>query len=136
MAIYDRWHKDEREDDGTGTLARTGKRIRSRDYGCENRWQVRWRDEAGRQRKKAFALKAAAEQFDAMIKTQLADGSYIDPKAGQVTFRSFAEDWRPHRLHDLTRRRRSSRVSGSTSTPRTEGAAGPRRAAHPSATTR
>ena len=96
MAIYDRWHKDERDADGT----RTGKQIRSSEYGCENRWQVRWRNEQGRQRKQAFTRKAAAEQFDAKIKTQLADGSYIDPSAGQVTFRSFAEDWRRHRVHD------------------------------------
>jgi integrase len=98
MAIHDRWHKNERDTDGQ----RTGKQVRTAEYGCEHRWQVRWRDEAGRQRKKAFARKAAAEQFDATIKTQLAEGSYIDPAAGQVTFRSFAEDWRRNRMHDLS----------------------------------
>jgi integrase len=96
MAIHDRWFKDERDEAG----ARTGKQVRTAEYGCEHRWQVRWRDEAGRQRKKAFARKAAAEQFDATIKTQLAEGSYVDPAAGQVTFRSFAEDWRKNRMHD------------------------------------
>ena len=96
MAIYDRWYKDERDPDGS----RTGKRVHSEDYGCEQRWQVRWRDETGRQRKESFVRKADAERTDAKIKTQLAEGSYVDPSAGLVTFRSFAEDWRRHRMHD------------------------------------
>jgi integrase len=91
MAIYDRWHKTE-----------SGRKVKSPEYGCTARWQVRWRDQAGRQRKKAFATQAQATQFDAKVKTQLADGSYVDPAAGQVTFRSFAEDWRKHRDHDAT----------------------------------
>jgi integrase len=96
MAVHDRWYKDERGPDGQ----RTGKQVRTAEYGCKKRWQVRWRDEAGRQRKESFAGKAEATQFDAQIKTQLADGSYVDPAAGQVTFRSFAEDWRKNRVHD------------------------------------
>src|SRR5262249_38368947 len=72
------------------------------DHGTGDRWQVRWRDENGRQRKKAFGRKAEADAWDAKVRTQLADGSYVDPSAGQVTFREFAEDWRQHRVHDDT----------------------------------
>ena len=96
MAIHDRWSKDERDEAGV----RTGKQVRTVEYGCKKRWQVRWRDETRRQRKQSFAKRAAAAQFDAGIKTQLAEGSYVDPAAGQVTFRSFADDWRKNRMHD------------------------------------
>jgi integrase len=86
VAINDRWHLRDK--------------TRSPEYGCRERWQVRWRDEQGRQRKRSFERKLDAEGFDAEIKTQLRHGSYVDPSAGQVTFRSFAEDWRRHRGHD------------------------------------
>lgn len=95
MAIYDRWWKMERQQDGTR------RRARSADYGCEKRWQVRWRDEQGRQRTQAFAKKADAERTDAKIRAQLADGTYVDPSAGLVTFREYAEEWRRNRVHDL-----------------------------------
>ena len=98
MAIYDRWFNDERGPDGQ----RSGKHVHSAAYGCEKRWQVRWREETGRQCKKTFPRKAAAERFDTQVKIELAEGSYVDPAAGQVTFRSFAEDWRKNRMHDLS----------------------------------
>ena len=101
MAIYDRWYKDERKDDGTGKIVRTGKRVRSADYGCEKRWQVRWRDEQGKQRTETFAKKIEAEQHDANTRSQLANGTYIDPAAGSVTLRDYAEEWRKSRVHDL-----------------------------------
>ena len=95
MAIYDRWWRTERKPDGTQ------KRVHSADYGCEARWQVRWRDEHGKQRTQAFAKKAEAERTDAKIRSQLAEGTYVDPAAGLVTFREYAEEWRKNRVHDL-----------------------------------
>jgi integrase len=94
MAINDRWYKTERQPGGSS------KKVRSPEFNCDARWQVRWRDQAGAQRKKAFARKPDAEAFDAKVRTQLGDGSYIDPSAGQVTLREFAEEWRVNRLHD------------------------------------
>jgi integrase len=96
MAIHDRWYKDERGPGG----ARTGKKVRTAEYGCEQRWQVRWRDEQGHQRKASCARKAEAEQRDARVKTQIADDTYVDEAAGQVSFRAYAEDWRSTRMHD------------------------------------
>jgi integrase len=94
MSVYDRWFVQERQPDGSR------KKVHSNDYGCKERWQVRWRDEQGRQRKKSFERKLDAEAFDAEVRTALRKGTYVDPSAGQVTFRSFAEDWRPNRGHD------------------------------------
>jgi integrase len=95
MAIYDRWYKTERQPDATK------KRVRSADYGCKKRWQVRWRDEQGTQRTQAFERKTDADRADAKIRSQLADGTYIDPSAGLVSFREYAEEWRRNRVHDL-----------------------------------
>jgi hypothetical protein len=74
-------------------------------HGVGDRWQVRYRDADGIQRKRNFAKKTgkdsekSADAFDAKVKTQLDDGTYIDPASTNVTFRAFAEDWRKARTH-------------------------------------
>lgn len=95
MAVYDRWWKTQRQPDGSK------KRVRSADYGCAKRWQVRWRDEQGSQRTETFDKKPDAERADAKIRTQLATGTYVDPSAGLISFREYAEEWRKNRVHDL-----------------------------------
>lgn len=63
-------------------------------------WVVRWRDQSGKQRKKGFARKVEADRFRADVEHSLNVGSYVDPAAGRVTFRAYAEEWRvmqPHR---------------------------------------
>jgi integrase len=92
MAIYDRWH--------TGQKQPGGKQPRSAEYGCKERWQVRWRDEQARQRKRSFERKADAEGFDAKVKTQLRDGTYVDPSAGEITLQAYAEAWQARQVHD------------------------------------
>jgi len=98
VTVYDRWHKS-RPMPGDPSCREHGK-APTADHGKGERWQVRWRDEGGRQRKKAFGRKTEADAWDAKVRTQLADGSYVDPSAGQVTFREFAEDWRQRQTHD------------------------------------
>jgi integrase len=95
VTVYDRWWKTERQADGSK------RRIHSADYGCEKRWQARWRDDQGRQRTQTFARKPDAERADARVRALLADGTYVDPSAGLVTFREYAEEWRASRVHDL-----------------------------------
>lgn len=62
-------------------------------------WLVRWRDEAGADRKKSFARKVDADRFRAEVEHSLNDGSYIDPAAAKVTFRQYAEEWRAAQQH-------------------------------------
>jgi integrase len=100
VTVYDRWHKS-RSRPGEEKCG-DHRKVPTADHGKGDRWQVRWRDEQGSQRKQSFAKKTEAEVHAAKVATQLADGSYVDPKAGQVTFRSFAEDWRKNRVHDAT----------------------------------
>jgi hypothetical protein len=42
-----------------------------------------------------------ASAFDAKVKAGLDAGTYVDPSAGLVTFREYAEEWRKSRVHDL-----------------------------------
>ena len=63
------------------------------------RWDVRWRDDAGHQRHKAFDRKADAERFLAQVTADLARGTYIDPRAGRVSFRTYTEQWRAAQVH-------------------------------------
>ena len=84
-------------------------------HGTGDRWQVRYRDDNGTQRARNFAKKTgtdpdkSADAFDAKVKTQLDDGSYVDPASSNVTFKAFAEDWRKARP---TGRRRQATWSG------------------------
>jgi integrase len=76
-------------------------------HGVGDRWQVRWRDEAGVQRKRNFARKTgsdpekSADAFDAKVRTRLDDGSYVSPADANTKFRDYAEDWRGVRTHDI-----------------------------------
>jgi integrase len=63
-------------------------------------WQVRWRNEEGKQRKKSFLRKVDADRFRAEVEHALATSAYVDPHAGKMSFREYAEKWRaamPHR---------------------------------------
>jgi hypothetical protein len=103
MSVYDRWHRSR---PGPGdepcrehSRGRT-KLYSTADHGKGDRWQVRWRDESGQQRKRNFTKRdgtdpeRCASAFDAKTKTTLDDGTYINPGDANITFQSFAEDWR------------------------------------------
>lgn len=67
---------------------------------------VRWRDESGRQRKKSLPRKVDADRYRAEIEHKLNTGTYVDPSAGRITFRAYAEQWRaaqPHRPNTAMR---------------------------------
>lgn len=63
-------------------------------------WIVRWRDDAGVQRKRGFARKADADRFRAEIEHKLAMGTYFDPNAGRLAVKRYAEErWLPAQVH-------------------------------------
>jgi integrase len=113
MAVYDRWHtKTPRTDSKTGEPVkpcREHSRGETQMYPsaghCQgDRWQVRWRDEDGKQcklnRPKKGGAKGAsdpdvyAEALDAKITAELNAGTYIDPSAGDVSLEVYARQWR------------------------------------------
>jgi integrase len=109
MAVADRWHRSPRPGD-TPCKCGTAKSplYPSADHRKGDRWQVRWRDEGGDQRKKNFAKKTGvnpelhADAFDAKVAAQLDAGTYVDPSTGDVTFEKYAETWREARTHGET----------------------------------
>lgn len=65
-------------------------------------WVTRWRDEAGQQRKKSFTRKGDADRFAATVEADKLRGTYVDPRAGKVTFQDYAEQWRAGQVHRPT----------------------------------
>lgn len=64
------------------------------------KWRARYRDDAGKEHARHFEKKVDAQRWlDEVTASQLT-GQYVDPRAGRVTFRAYAEPWRlakPHR---------------------------------------
>jgi integrase len=72
------------------------------------RWQARWRDGDGRQRKASFRTKAEAVQHLADVRHDRARGLYIDPRSGQTTVGDYAARYvagRPYRATTAANRR-------------------------------
>ena len=63
-------------------------------------WLARWRDPDGVQRKKTFPKKTDAERFLVNVSADLLRGTYVDPSAGRVTIKDYAEQrWLPSLVH-------------------------------------
>ncbi len=56
-------------------------------------WRAMWRDHEGRQRSKSFDRKSDAQKHLSTVEADLLRGTYVDPRAGQVTLAEYAEDW-------------------------------------------
>lgn len=57
------------------------------------RWDVRYRDESRRQRKKSFERKVDAQRFAASVETDLIRGDWINPDRGRELFSDWADKW-------------------------------------------
>lgn len=111
MAVYDRWHrakplpgKDGRpitcEHKAGGAALHP-----SAEHGKGDRWQVRWRDDEGKQQSRNFGKNKGrdpelhAEAFDAARTADMNRGNWIDPRRGQTPFEVYAATWLNSRLH-------------------------------------
>jgi len=56
-------------------------------------WRAMWRDGEGKQRSKSFDRKSDAQKHLATVEADLLRGTYIDPRAGQITLAEYAEQW-------------------------------------------
>ncbi|MFF5109549.1 tyrosine-type recombinase/integrase [Streptosporangium sp. NPDC000509] len=97
MTVYDRWHKS--HPDPGETKCSEHKRVPTAKHGQGVRWQVRYRDEKGEQRKRNFEKKADADRFDVTRRADEPRGEWIDPKLGQTRFQVYAGTWLASRLH-------------------------------------
>ncbi len=59
----------------------------------KTRYDVRYRDPSGRQRKKTFSRRQDADRFARNVEVEKETGRYVDPAAGRITFGEYAERW-------------------------------------------
>ncbi|MCK2237818.1 MULTISPECIES: site-specific integrase [unclassified Crossiella] len=99
--IEDRWFK-------TTEDSETGKQIRERTklYGKGLRYRARYFDLDGNERSKSFRdkCKKQAEDFLLEVESDKRSGKYVDPAAGRVTVRAFANKWFGEQCFDGTTR--------------------------------
>jgi integrase len=79
-------------------MASVIKRIR----GGQTRWIVRWRGPDNTQGKKTFDRKVDADRYATSIDHSMLTGAYVDPNAGKITFKVYAEQWRALQVHRPT----------------------------------
>ena len=104
MSVYDRWHKSHPGPDDEPCKEHSRGKTKlypTAEHGQGDRWQVRWRDENGKQCKRNFTKREGtdpdeqfASAFDAQVQVSLDVGLYVDPRTGDSTFEEYAEEWR------------------------------------------
>lgn len=62
-------------------------------------WRARWRTPDGAARSNTFQRKVDAERHLTSAQHSKLTGAYVDPSAGRVTFKAFAEEWRAAQVH-------------------------------------
>ena len=62
-------------------------------------WLARWRDPAGKQRKRSFRKQVDAQRYLVAVSAGLLDGSYVDPDRSKVTVGEWAGTWMAGRVH-------------------------------------
>ena len=67
--------------------------IQKRITASGTRWDVRYRDETLRQRKKTFDRKVDAQRFAHSVETDISRGEWIDPNRGRELFGEWADTW-------------------------------------------
>ena len=85
--VEDRWRKTVRLSDGTK------QQVASANDGVGKRWRGRYVDEHGREHAKAFARKLDAQRWVDEATTGMVSGTYVDPKAGRITFERYFAAW-------------------------------------------
>jgi len=68
---------------------------------CRHGWTVRYREPGGRsgsQREASFDKKTKADQFANKVEHDKDQGIFVDPKAGKITVRAYANDWLARRV--------------------------------------
>ena len=62
------------------------------------KYRARWRDPDGSQKSRSFVRKVDADRFARRIEYDINVGGYVDPHAGKVSVRTYAEEWRKAQL--------------------------------------
>lgn len=86
--VEDRWTKTVHDEQGNS------QKVPSARHAKGLRWIARYVDDEGREQTKSFDRKVDAQRWLDEVTAAVVTGQYVDPKAGQVTFRDYAERWR------------------------------------------
>lgn len=99
--VQDLWFKTVAEA-GTGRQAR----VKTRLYGKGKRYRVRYIDPEGVERSKSFPdrQKKQADDFLVEIESDKRRGTYLDPRAGELAFQSYADAWLASQTFDESTR--------------------------------
>lgn len=62
-------------------------------------WRARYRDDADREHSRHFDRKIDAQKWLNEVTASQVTGRYVDPKAGRVTFKAYAENWRTSQVN-------------------------------------
>lgn len=108
MSVADRWHLA-RPPAGAKTCGRHRGKVASAEHESGLRWQVRGFDGNGLPVKRNFEYEDDAKAHDAELKTHVRAGTYVDERAGKVTFAEYAERWRRTRKHGYSTAERVER---------------------------
>lgn len=98
MAIYDRWHLVHPPEKARKCSAH--RKVPSAEHGKGLRWQVRGEDAEGQPYKQNFEWEEDAKDKDAELRAAVRAGTFVDDRAGAITFEKYAEQWRATRVHD------------------------------------
>ena len=63
------------------------------------KWRARYRDASGKEHAKHFERKVDGQRWLDEVTAAVVTGQYVNPKAGRVTFRDYAEQWRVAQVH-------------------------------------
>ncbi|MGW3572095.1 tyrosine-type recombinase/integrase [Streptomyces sp. NPDC000941] len=98
--IQDRWYKTEPGPNGKPVKVKTDR------HGTGMRYRARYIGPDGTEKSKSFPdrQKRLAEQWLTHIEADMSRGQYVDPTAGRITFRQYAEKWLAALTTDLTSR--------------------------------
>ncbi|MFI5638283.1 tyrosine-type recombinase/integrase [Streptomyces goshikiensis] len=88
---YDRWHKS--RPGLTEEVCKEHGKVPSAGHGVGKRWQARWRDDAGVQETEMFAKESDAKKHETKMRATVDDGSYINPKGGEVRVGEWVTIW-------------------------------------------
>jgi len=65
-------------------------------------WRARYRDDAKHEHARHFRRKIDAERWLSTVEADMLRGTYVDPRAGRMSFREYAEQWRVGQVHRPT----------------------------------
>lgn len=106
--VQDRWYRKE-----VDPVTKKVIRVKTARYGVGSRYRVRYVDPEGNPRTASFPDKCRgqAEDFLSQVENDIRKGSYVDPDAGHILLKDYAERWvNAQTFDDATRESTESRL--------------------------